>query len=345
MQPAPGSIGNSPEWHLHKFDALGDRALLLRLDEQAYRAASFLDERIEPEASEGYWFSLAQLQALAEVDSTRAPSFIFHIGHCGSTLLSRALAADPQLLPVREPLPLRTLAAKLREHTGLAEEKHGEWRQLASLILGALSRRFHAGQTPLVKATSTCNNLVRPLLSGQSERRAVLMYQPLEASLANMLGKAQASGDLRGFLPQRLRDWQRFGAAPFEEPARIPETTMAVISWITCMADLHQAQSEFGDQVLMLNFEDLLRDPAGTLPGIATFIRPDADHGRIVSAWPDIASMYSKLPGTAYSAEHRTQRLQGARKDFDKEIRQSLDWARSQIGSVPALSSLGSYLD
>jgi hypothetical protein len=345
MEPATSTIHSSPEWYLHKFDPTAERALLLHLDEATYRAASFLDERVEPEASEGYWFALQQLLGLASITSRHGPCFVFHIGHCGSTLLSRALAMDPQLLPLREPLTLRTLAVRLRENTQAPLDQHGAWQLLNTLTLGALSRTFVPGQTPLVKATSTCNNLIRPLLTGQPQRRAVLMYQPLETSLANLLGKPEPSADLRGFLPQRLRDWQRLGAETIEQPAQLSEAMMTAISWISSMADIASAAAELGQQVRLLNFDDLLDEPETTLGEVAPFLRPQADCNRIIEAWPEISSRYSKLPGTPYSAEHRQQRLQRARKVFDGEIRQALDWARQQIDITPAFSNLAPFLD
>ena len=40
----------------------------------------------------------------------RAVHFIFHTGHVGSTLVSRLLDETGDVLSLREPLPLRTLA-------------------------------------------------------------------------------------------------------------------------------------------------------------------------------------------------------------------------------------------
>ena len=55
------------------------------------------------------------VSALRDAPPTPDPRFIFHIGHCGSTLLSRALDASLRTLPLREPLTLRRLAAQETE--------------------------------------------------------------------------------------------------------------------------------------------------------------------------------------------------------------------------------------
>src|SRR3546814_19085261 len=52
-------------------------------------------------------------QAMADADGERPPlHWLFHIGHCGSTLISRLLDVLPGLLGLREPLPLLELAMR-----------------------------------------------------------------------------------------------------------------------------------------------------------------------------------------------------------------------------------------
>ena len=79
--------------------------LLVRLTAQRRRDASFLDERALPAGADGGWLPLGFAG-----DTTGAGGCDLHIGHCGSTLLSRLLESWPQLQGLREPLPLRTLA-------------------------------------------------------------------------------------------------------------------------------------------------------------------------------------------------------------------------------------------
>ncbi|HMB61153.1 MAG TPA: hypothetical protein VKN35_14670, partial [Xanthomonadales bacterium] len=93
-QPDAQAIRCDAQWHLHDLDPEQRTAKLLQLSEADYRQLSFLDQRAEPFASARAELSLQDLeQALAEAESASATAhFIFHHGHCGSTLLSRALA-------------------------------------------------------------------------------------------------------------------------------------------------------------------------------------------------------------------------------------------------------------
>ena len=120
---------------------------------------------------------------------------------------------------------------------------------------------------------------------------------------------------------------------------------MSAVSWISSMADLVAAEAELGQQVRLLDFEDLLLEPTATLGAIAPFLDHQADSTRIIEAWPEISSRYSKLPGTPYSAEQRRQRLLRAHKMFAREIGQALEWSRAQIDLTPAFSKLAAFLD
>ncbi len=109
------TLAESPDWFCHQLDLEADRALLLRLEPAAIRAAAFLDERVLAGRSDGFRIPLATLRERAQACVGRAPHAIFHIGHCGSTLLARVLGELPGLRVLREPLPLRTLAALYEE--------------------------------------------------------------------------------------------------------------------------------------------------------------------------------------------------------------------------------------
>ncbi|MGH6631339.1 MAG: hypothetical protein ACREB3_16555, partial [Burkholderiales bacterium] len=207
MRPDDQTPLSSARWHLHDFDAARGTARLLQLEEADYYVTSFLDHRVEPLASAECELSIAELEAALlqgenrhpgptlprhpgdsttrhpgdsttrhPGDSTTrhpgldpgstsssGPMFIFHLGHCGSTLLSRALSASPNVLPVREPLTLRRLAAD-------AGSIH-----LLPLAIAAHARVFHPGQVAVIKATSTCNSLIEPLLAADENSRAILM--------------------------------------------------------------------------------------------------------------------------------------------------------------------------
>ena len=103
---------SSPAMYPQNLDPARGRVLTIHMREADYRAASFLDDRVLTRESEGAWVPYPRLaEAVARMEGDARPlHFIFHIGHAGSTLLSRLLDELGGVLPLREPLPLRTLA-------------------------------------------------------------------------------------------------------------------------------------------------------------------------------------------------------------------------------------------
>src|SRR6478735_4694267 len=96
---------SSPDHFLHSFD--NDAALFVPMDRAAYHRSIFLDDRISP-AGDGV--APVPLAALTNVPPPRPTGWIFHVAHCGSTLLARALDTLGGNLVLREPLALRQAA-------------------------------------------------------------------------------------------------------------------------------------------------------------------------------------------------------------------------------------------
>lgn len=334
MWPEPGEIAGSARWHLFDFDPATGRATLLRLDEPHYRQASFLDERVLPAARARAGMPLEEFaQALHPARPAPAPRYIFHIGHCGSTLLSRALDASLNTLPLREPLTLRRIAALDPDRQGAALET----------AVRAHSRNFRPGQSAVIKATSTCNALIAPLLAERAGSCAVLMYVDLAAYLAGLLGRQSPARDLDGHLPARLAEWNRIDGAPALDPAHFAEPQRAALAWLTGMRHLLAAARDLGDRVRLLDFEDFLAEPEATLTGIAAFFGLESDREELLAAWPEVARGYSKQPERPFSAFNRRRVIERGWRERGTDIRSGLDWAEEQVRRVDALGYCGAY--
>ena len=100
----------SPDHYLHSFE--GDATIFVPMDREAYRRSIFLDRRISPPSTRSM-----QLPAGTLIGHSSAPKqtgWIFHVAHCGSTLLARALDQAQGNLVLREPLALRQVAIEHR---------------------------------------------------------------------------------------------------------------------------------------------------------------------------------------------------------------------------------------
>ncbi|HEV7272445.1 sulfotransferase [Pseudoxanthomonas sp.] len=293
-----------------RLDAVGRRMLFVRLDRTQRARAAFLDERALADKPQGGWVPLDALPPL-----TGAPPgchFLFHIGHCGSTLLSRLLAEHPQTQVLREPLTLRGLAEHQRD-AGLPEGRFSrdEWQALLHDTVGRLARPLAPDRHCIIKATSSCNSLVSPLLAAFPGARAIFMDMPLRPYLATVLKSPDSVRDALTTAPARLA-WlrERVGDDAALQLHRLTLSQQCAMVWLAEHARRKALQAgPEGDRVLHVDFERLLETPESTLEAIAGHLGWDAawiGAAKTSSAW----ARYSKAPQHGYSVEDRRHDLE-----------------------------------
>lgn len=342
IQPASREeILASPLWHMFDYDMESQLFELMRIEEALYRSASFLDHRVSHHNCPIVRYELKHMAELfPRLGENRSGiGFIFHIGHCGSTLLSRALGVSRHNLPIREPLTLRKLSADRRVlDTPMSFLQRDAWKWLLGTVLDSLARRFRPDQLNIVKATSTGNNLIEPILDESPASRAVLMYLPLESYIAGMLGTRSQGKDLYGQSRTRMSDWLEIEGAPELRLYDLKAPELAALSWLTSMNHMTRARDRFGGRTLMLDFEDLLDAPESRLAEVAAFFGLQDEATLIAGEFPAVSAAYSKRPELPYTPETRAQKLQRTRTEKAGEIEDGMVWARSMIGETPALA-------
>ena len=293
-----------------RLDAVGRRMLFVRLDRAQRARAAFLDERVLSEKPDGAWVPLDALPPL-----TGAPPechFLFHIGHCGSTLLSQLLAEHPQTQVLREPLTLRALAEQQRD-AGLPEGRFSReaWQALLHDTVGRLARPLAPDQRCIIKATSSCNGLVSPLLATFSGARAIFMDMPLRPYLATLLKSPDSVRDAITTAPARLA-WlrERVGEDATLQLHRLTLPQQCAMVWLAEHARRKALQAgPEGERVLHVDFERLLETPEPMLEAIAGHLGWDAawvGAAKTSSAW----ARYSKAPQHGYSVDDRRHDLE-----------------------------------
>lgn len=335
-----------PEWFLHQLDVAGERALLVRLSPDDVRAAAFLDERVLGGAREGFWAPLPRVaEALAKTAPAPLPHAIFHIGHCGSTLVSRLLDRWPGVLGYREPLGLRTLAA-LREELGtpLARVDAAQFAALFATLGAALARRPVDAPSLVVKATSSANALIAPWLAAPGAN-ALLLHVRLAPYLATILKSASARSDALVFAPARLGALHALlGDDSLRLPPLAPGERIA-LGWIAELARFAHAARSHGARVQRLDFDDFLAAPADALATLAAHFGLAHDAASVARALdPAVLGSYAKATEHAYDASARAADLAESRRRFGAEIDAALRFAERTIGRYPQLAEIGALL-
>lgn len=343
------AIANDAGAFPYQLDLVQRRVLFLRLTEQTIQAASFLDERLGTQGRDGFWLPAESLVDVAQaVSPALPPAWIFHIGHCGSTLLSRMIESLCNSLALREPLVLRVLAATRCEiESPSSRVSIKEWNDLLLVLAKLLGRPFSPEQRILIKATSSCGNLTDPLLSLPGKARAVLLHVPLESYLATMLKGSGGGLDALHGAPARIQylhwllddDRLRLHALDHAE--------ILAMGWVAEMARFDEIESRFitSGQIMRSNFEDILESPQQHMADIIRHLGFARNQGHDAPMLDGrVMSAYSKSPEHSYSPADRDHDLNLSRKKFAAKIAQGLRWAEQFIRRHASLHALESRL-
>ena len=217
VQPDGGAIdlkllGQSPDLYPQNIHPQRQDILLMRMSEQDYRDASFLDNRvIKRETQRELVRESLVAEAVGRGVDSRPLHFIFHCGHVGSTLLSRLLDETDQVLSLREPLPLRVLAdgyeALSRREAPISEERLNAYLEM---FLKLWARGYPNTRAVILKATSSAARIAPRLLAARPDARAIYLSLPSEPYLATLLAGENSAFDLKGHAPERARRLEEF---------------------------------------------------------------------------------------------------------------------------------------
>lgn len=297
----------SPDHYLHSFE--GESALFVPMDRAAYHRSIFLDRRISRAADGELRMPAAEL---TEAPRSPAPtSWIFHVAHCGSTLLARALDDPAASLVLREPLALR--------QTALAPDP----ARLA-LVPAMLSKRYRGDAPTLVKANVPVNFLLPQLAEADPAARAILLYLPLRDYLAAILRSDTHRNWLRNVTGQL--------AAHLGDLSASSDSERAAALWLAQIRAFAAALARMPN-ARALNAETFFAEPAAVLKAAAAHLAiPIASTALDATAAGPLFATYSKDPRVAFDNAARLER----RAEVAKAIAAELDEAEAWIaGAAP----------
>ncbi|MBX3480236.1 MAG: hypothetical protein KF842_07540 [Caulobacter sp.] len=335
------ALAETPEYYPQKLDPLNEAAFMLRLSPGQYAAASFLDDRLITPGMTGVWSTFEELSADAANINERC-DFIFHVGHVGSTLLSRLLGAFDGLHCLREPSPLPTLAdirsGLARPESLWSPDRYEAW---LTLCLGLWSRTFHSGQTSLVKATSWAGGLAPSLMARPSRPRAIAMTVTPAAYLAAILCSSGGRADIRAAAsPALARLHARLGETPWRLH-RLSTGERTAMVWLSEMLNLDEAERVAPDRLLWVDFDAFLARPAEGLARTLDHLGQTAADPQIeeVIASP-LMTRYSKRPQQAFDTATRQTLLATSRLTNAREIARGQAWLDDAARRFPVVETL-----
>jgi hypothetical protein len=322
--PTPDEIAQDARWLAQALDPAAGMVRLIAMDREAYRAASFLDDRLLQATVDAQIIPWPQVEEAMSGELRHDARWIFHIGHVGSTLVSRLLGELDGVLAVREPRLMRDLALSP------PEVRQGYIAPVAKLM----SRTFAESEIACVKATSFASEIAAELVPpGEC---ALFMYASPRNYIASILAGENSVQELRMLAGSRA---QRANARDIYIPAQ-NDTDHAAAAWAAEMTALEAAADAMADrQIAWADFDIMLRSMESELARVVAFLgfAADADRVRALATGP-LMGRYSKALEYEYSAGLRQELIAESSERFAREINGALAMLRAAAEKSPLLA-------
>jgi len=323
--PTPEEIVRDACWLAQALDPAAGDVRLVAMDRESYRAASFLDDRLMQQPVDAQIVRWTEVEGAVAGERRSDARWIFHIGHVGSTLMSRLLGEIEGVLAVREPRLLRDVALTP------PEVRH----QYIGPVTKLMSRTFGENEVACVKATSFASEIA-PQLVPPGER-ALFMFASPRNYVASILAGENSLKELHALADYRRQRLSARGIAM--APAR-NEGELAAHAWACEMSTLESAADGMADRrTEWADFDSMLRDMPAELGRIAAFFGFDVDANRLEAiVHGPLMARYSKDPSYEYSPSLREELIAQEVRLRGREIEDGLAMLHRAAEKSPLLA-------
>jgi hypothetical protein len=324
MSSAPTSeeIARDARWLAQALDPASGQVRMVAMNRASYRAASFLDDRMLQQPVDAQIVPWSEVEAAMAGDVRSDARWIFHIGHVGSTLVSRLLGELDGVLAIREPRLLRDIAMSPPEVRA---------RYLPP-VTKLMSRSF--GEVACVKATSFVSEIAPELVP--PGERALFMYATPRNYIASILAGENSGRELRTLAASRAERLARRVSALWPGHS---DAELAAVAWACEMTALDAAAEAMADRLVdWADFDVMLDNMPAQLSRVARFFGFNAAPGQIADlATGPLMGRYSKALEYEYSAGLRRELIAEAATGHGPAIDAALAMLRSAAEKSPML--------
>jgi hypothetical protein len=251
--------------------------------------------------------------------------WIFHVGHVGSTLISRLLGEIDGVLAIREPRFLRDLALS-------PTEVRAGYIDVAAKLM---SRTFAAEEIACVKATSFVSEIAPDLVP--PNERVLFMFASPRNYVANILAGENSVQELRALAPSRA---QRIAARVANLPPSRNDADLAAAAWACEMTSLEAAARAMPDRhIEWADFDRMLDDMTSGLANAAAALQlplSESQLGEIASG--PLMRKYSKALEYDYSPTLRRDLIVDAARRHGRKIDAALAMLNQAAEQSPMLA-------
>ena len=322
----PERLSDDARWLAQALDASSGMIRFVEMDRAAYRAASFLDDRMLQAPHNAVICRLDEAARAVNSSNRDDARWIFHIGHVGSTLIARLLGEIEGVLCLREPRILRDL-------TPLDQS---ERETLIPAVVRLMSRTFAGEEVALVKATSFVSEIASELVS--QGQRALFLFEGPRTYIEGILAGENSRKEQRTLADVRVRRMaERVDRLTWADRS---DARLAAAAWACEMTALEAAaDAMLGRQVLWAKFDPMLGDMPASLRRLAEFFEFNSTEKRLheIASGP-LMRRYSKALEYEYSPSLRRELLAEAGRDHRADIDQAIAMLNQAAPNSPLLA-------
>lgn len=320
----------------HEADLAAGRLLFLPTIRAEIEAASFLDGRTNFATGSPVWIDLDHIAGVA-LTLPHIERYIFHVGFCGSTFLSRLLSAPGHALVLREPNILANLA---NSRAAFDRGELSSDRLTAALIAARalLSRPWMKGEPVVVKPSNWFNNLLPDLCADPSAIRPLFLTMARRNFVAAVLrgGSQRLAFAARAavHLSSRHDDDAALVAKALTEGEDIKKLLRlaAVLHHIQTSQFKRVADEQGWDAEHWLSFEELQDDPVRAAQRSAAALKLDLPLSAIERNQRHWSGINAKEPSMSFSLKTERKNMTDIDTSSSEVFRSVLDWAEAAIG-------------
>ena len=320
--PTPEEIAPDARWLAQALDPAEGMVRMIAMDREAYRTASFLDDRMLQSPVDAHVLPWAAVEEAMVAELRRDARWIFHIGHVGSTLVSRLLGEIDGVLAVREPRLLRDLALTSADVRA----------PYVAFVPKLMSRSFASNEVACVKATSFVSEIAPELVP--PGERALFMFASPRNYIGSILAGENSVKELHALASSRAQRMRNRVGAPFARN----EAELAAVAWACEMTALETSADAMPDRsIAWADFDAMLDAMPAELARVADALgmAADADRLHAVAKGP-LMRRYSKALEHEYTPELRRELIAEA----SARHRGAIDGALAMLHSAAEKSPL-----
>jgi hypothetical protein len=324
--PGPEEIARDATWLMQALDPTQGMVRLIAMNRESYRAASFLDDRMLQVPVDAQIVPWTTIEAATAGDMRSDARWIFHIGHVGSSLVSRLLGEIRGVLGIREPRLLRDLALTPTEIR----------QRYIAPVPKLMSRTFAESEITCVKATSWASEIAPELVP--PGERVLFMYATPRNYIASILAGENSVKELRMLVQSRAD--RMVGRVSGLDDQQRSDAHRAAAAWACEMTSLETASEAFTNHhVGWVDFDWMLDDMSHALSEVAETFAFAAEPVEIEAiAKGPLMQRYSKALEYDYSPALRRDLIAEADAIHRRDIDSALAMLQSASEKSPLLA-------